>query len=225
MSEQPAEHDVGATLGPDFVASELQSAAITHIEPRFVLEDLRVRGASLISADAGSGRISRAHLEDVDLDESRLRGIEMADVLAERLTAANANWGGARLRRSLFSDARLTGLSLAEAQVKDVRFKACKLDYANFRNSEITRVSFEDCVLDGADFQGAAVKATAFSGCQLNQVDFTKAEMSRVDLRGSELVPAGSASGLRGSIITPVQLVGLARSLAHALGITVEELD
>jgi uncharacterized protein YjbI with pentapeptide repeats len=167
--------------------------------------------------------LTRGQLVDVDLGESKLRGVELVDVIAERLGAANGDWGGARLRRTLLSDARLTGLSLAEARIEHVRFKLCKLDYANFRHCEIEHVSFEDCVLTGADFQGAKIKETAFSGCQLLEADFTKAELARVDMRGSGLALAGSVLGLRGAIIDPLQLMELARTLAHELGITVED--
>ncbi len=165
----------------------------------------------------------RAQLIDVDLGESKLHGVELVDVIAERLDAANGDWGGARLRRTLLSDARLTGLDFAEAQIEHVRFKLCKLDYVNFRHSEIEHVSFEDCVLTGADFQGAKIKETVFSGCQLLEADFSKAELARVDMRGSGLALAGSVLGLRGAIIDPLQLMELARTLAHELGITVED--
>jgi uncharacterized protein YjbI with pentapeptide repeats len=165
----------------------------------------------------------RVHLKDLDLGESKLRGIELLDVVAERVGAANGDWGDAQLRRTLFSDARLTGLSFAEARIQEVSFKACKLDYANFRHSRIERVSFEDCVLTAADFQGASIKTTLFSSCQLVETDFSKAAMSLVDLRGSELRPAGSVLGLRGAIIDPLQLMELSRMLAQELGITVED--
>jgi uncharacterized protein YjbI with pentapeptide repeats len=209
---------------PDFASDELETIEVDGLDARFELEDVRVCSASLVKVDAGSGRVKRAHLKDVDLGESKLRGVELVDVVGERIDAANGDWGGAQLRRTLFSDARLIGLNLAEARIKEVGFKGCKLDYANFRHSEIEQVSFEDCVLNGADFQGASIKATRFSGCQLVEADFSKADLSLVDLRGSELALAGSVLGLRGAIIDPLQLMELARTLAQELGITVEEV-
>lgn len=215
---------IGATQAPELLADELEPIDLDGLTSRFELEDVRVCSASSPKLDAGSGRLARAHLVDVGLGESKLRGVELVDVIAERLDAANGDWGGAHLRRTLLSDARLTGLSFAEARIEYVRFKLCKLDYANFRHSEIERVSFEDCVLTGADFQGAKIKETVFSGCQLLEADFTKAELSRVDMRGSGLALAGSVLGLRGAIIDPLQLMELARTLAHELGITVEDV-
>ena len=215
---------VGVTQAPEFASEELESVQLAGLDARFELEDARVCSVSLLEVDAGSGRLGRVHLKDVDLGESKLRGVDFVDVIAERIDAANSDWGGAQLRRTLFSDARLTGLSFAEARIVEVSFKGCKLDYANFRHSEIERVSFEDCVLTGADFQGASIKATVFSRCQLVEADFSKAVMSLVDLRGSELRLAGSVLGLRGAIIDPLQLMELSRTLAQQLGITVEDV-
>lgn len=214
---------IGAIQTPELVADELESIDLAGLASRFELEDVRVCSVSSPKLDAGSGRLARAQLIDVELGESRLRGVELVDVIAERLDAANGDWGGAQLRRTLLSDARLTGLGLAEARIEHVHFKLCKLDYANFRHGEIEHVSFEDCVLTGADFQGAKIKDTVFSGCQLLEADFSKAELSRVDMRGSGLALAGSVLGLRGAIIDPLQLMELARTLAHELGITVED--
>jgi uncharacterized protein YjbI with pentapeptide repeats len=222
-SRRPKPHQIGATQAPEFVSDELESVRLAGLDARFELEDIRVCSASLVKVDAGSGRVRRVHLKDVDLGESKLRAVEFVDVIAERIDAANGDWGGAQLRRTLFSDARLTGLSFAEARIEDVSFKACKLDYANFRHSEIERVSFEDCVLTGADFQGSRIKATVFSRCQLVEADFSNAALSLVDLRGSELRLAGSVLGLRGAIIDPLQLMELSRTLAHELGITVDD--
>jgi hypothetical protein len=214
---------IGVTQAPDFLSDELESIEVDRLDARFELEDVRICSASLVKIDAGSGCIRRVHLKDVDLGESKLRGVELVDVIGERIDAANGDWGGAEVRRTLFSDARLTGLNLAEARIKEVSFKACKLDYANFRHSEIEQASFEDCVLNGADFQGAGINATRFSRCQLVEADFSKVDLSRVDLRGSELALAGSVLGLGGAIIDPLQLMELSRALAQELGIAVED--
>lgn len=224
VSRRLGPRQIGATQVPEFVPEDLESVQLAGLDARFELEDARVCSTSLLEVDAGSGRLERVHLEDVDLGASKLRGVEFLDAVAERIDAANGDWVGAQLRRALFSDARLTGLSLAEARIKEVSFTACKLDYANFRHSEIERASFKDCVLTGADFQAANIKATVFSGCRLVETDFSKAEMSLVDLRGSELRLAGSVLGLRGAIIDQLQLMELSRTLAQELGITIEDV-
>ena len=221
---QPGPRLIGTTQTPDFDSDGLESVELDQLAPRFELEDAWIRSASLVGADAGSGRFVRARLEDVDLRESKLRGVRLTDVVAERIDAANGDWGGAQLRRARFSDARLTGLDFSEARIEEASFKACKLEYANFRHSAIKRVSFEDCVLVGADFQGANIEATLFSNCRLVEVDFTKASLSLVDLRGSELALVGSTLGLGGAIVDRLQLMELAGALAQELGILVEDV-
>jgi uncharacterized protein YjbI with pentapeptide repeats len=216
---------IGATQAPDCTFDQLRRVELDGLESGFELEDVSVRATSLVSADAGSGRFQGAHLQDVDLSESRLRAVRFIDVMAERVDAANGDWGGAEIRRSQFGGARLTGLNLAEARIEEASFKGCKLDYANFRHSTIERASFEDCVLRGADFQGATIKATRFSGCQLQEADFSKAGLSHVDLRGSDLAFAGSVLGLRGAIIDSLQLMELSRALAHELGMIVQDIE
>ncbi|HST55443.1 MAG TPA: pentapeptide repeat-containing protein [Solirubrobacteraceae bacterium] len=221
-AQRSSARPIGAAHAPDIDLEQLEAIAVESLQAQFDLEDVLLCAASLPDTNAGSGRFKRVHLKDVELGASKLRAVQLADVLAERVEAANGDWGGAQLRRTLVSDARLTGLDLAEAHFEDVSFKGCKLDYANFRHSTIERVSFEDCVLTGADFQGARIHLTLFSRCQLQGADFSKAELSLVDLRSSELSFAGSVLGLRGAIIDPLQLMELAPALAQELGITVE---
>jgi uncharacterized protein YjbI with pentapeptide repeats len=214
---------IGVVQAPDVLADRLEGIEMDGLDSRFELEDARISGASLAANEAGSGRFARVQLENVDLKDSKLRAVELIDVIAERIDGSNGDWGGARLRRTQFRDARLTGLNLSEGEIEETSFKACKLEYANFRHCELERVSFEDCLLTGADFQGARLDATLFSGCQLVEADFSKAELSLVDLRGSNLAPAGSVLGLGGAIIDPLQLMELARTLAQELGIVVED--
>ena len=220
---RPKPATIGATQAPDLSLSDLEEVDFTVLDAEFELEAVRLGPVELNGLDAPSGRFEQVRMEDINLDDSRLRGLQLVDVEAERVSAANGNWGGALLRRVVFEQARLTGLDLGEAKIEEAHFKGCKLDYANFRHSTIDYVSFEDCVLANADFQGARLYATRFSGCQLTATDFTKAELEHVDLRGSDLALAGSVLGLRGAIVDSLQLMDLSRPIAHELGITVEE--
>jgi len=220
---RPEPPKIGATQAPDLSLADLEEVEVGGIESEFELETVRLGPAALNGLDASSGRFEQARLEDVNLDDSKLRGLQLVDVEAERVSAANGNWGGALLRRVVFKQARLTGLELGEAKIEEAHFKGCKLDYANFRHSTIEFATFEDCVLDNADFQAARIYAARFVGCQLTATDFTKAELEHVDLRGSELALAGSLLALRGATVDSLQLLDLARPIAHELGITVEE--
>jgi uncharacterized protein YjbI with pentapeptide repeats len=176
---------IGALQPPDFDSDQLESVELDGLDARFLLEDVCICSTSLAKIDAGLGRFERVYLKDIDLGESKLRSVELIDVRAEGIDAANGDWGGSRFKRAVFSEARLTGLNLAEAQIEEVSFRACKLDYANFRHSAIKHVSFEDCVLVGADFQGANMDSTRFSGCRLAETDFSKARLARVEAQSS----------------------------------------
>ena len=136
-------------------ADELESIEVDGLQARFDLEDVRLSMASLVKADAGSGRFARTYLEGVDLRESKLRAVELIDVILERSDASNGDWGGAQLRRTQFTDARLTGLDLSEALIEHASFTACKLDYANFRHSTIKHVSFDDSCAHRSGFPGS----------------------------------------------------------------------
>ena len=163
MTQRASSRTIGATQGPDLEIGEessegLPGIELDRLEARFVLEDVCARASSLAGTDAGSGRLARVHVEEIDLSGSKLRGVELSNVLAQGVDAANGNWGGAEIRRTRFERARLTGLGLAESRIEEVCFSGCKLDYANFRHSKIARVTFEDCVLTGADFHGASIR-------------------------------------------------------------------
>jgi uncharacterized protein YjbI with pentapeptide repeats len=198
-SKRPEPAAIGATRGPE---GEL---------------------VELTRPDLESGWAEEGRLRGLDLSEAKFRGLRLIDIEGEDLNAINGDWRGAELNRVRFEGARLTGLDLGEARIQEARFESCKLDYANFRHAVIEHASFEDCILTNADFQGARIYAARFTGCQLGAADFSKAELAHVDFRGSELALSGSVLGLAGATIDSLQLMDLARAIAHELGITVKE--
>lgn len=222
MPRRSAPRVIGATQPPDVAMQSLERAAIDGLEQGLSLENVLIASVSFRGSDAGSVRVERSHLSDVDLGDARLRALSMVDTSGERIDAANGDWGAGKLRRVLLEDSRLTGLSLAETHLEEVQFNGCKLDYVNFRNSTIEHVSFQDCSLRGTDFQGATIHATRFAGCQLLETDYSRAQMESVDLRGSQLELAGSILALKGATIDALQLIDIAPLLALELGIAVE---
>ena len=68
------------------------------------------------------------------------------------------------------------------------------------------------------------VLATPFTGSTLEEAGFDKAQLKKVDLRGARALGIASGlEGLKGAVISNVQLLELAPALAHALGITVKD--
>lgn len=200
----PDEAPIGATEAPDLAEDEARTVDASALADERELEGIA--------------------LAPTTLDDTDLRGIRIADVAAERLSASGGDWRGAGLLRVELREARLTGLDLGEARLREVRFRGCKLDYVNFRHAAIEYVSFEDCVLAHADFQGAQLDSVRFDGCALAAADFTKATLSRVDFRGSDMAGlGGSLLGFGGAVVDSLQLIDLAPQLAAELGIQVKE--
>jgi len=109
-------------------------------------------------------------------------------------------------------------------ELEDVLLHDCKLDYANLRGASLRHVTFSDCVLLDTDFGGAALESVRFEGCALQGTDFSRAAMTEVDLRGSDhSAIGGDVAALRGAIVDSSQLIDLARPLAAAAGIKVDD--
>jgi uncharacterized protein YjbI with pentapeptide repeats len=73
------------------------------------------------------------------------------------------------------------------------------------------------------DFGGASLTRTAFAGSALSGTSFRKVTLDRADLRGAELGITVDPESLRGAIVSPAQLAGMARLLADSIGIIVED--
>ena len=224
MARRAATEITGATAGPNFDLEELEDADHVAPERGFELEDVRLtESAALAGTDAPYGHLTRALLDGVRLGGARWRGVTLRDIAAQRVDASGTDWMQAIMNRVEFSACRMTGLELAESDVRDVVFRDCKLDYANFRNATLSDVTFEDCVLVDADFGAAKLHNVRFRHSELREVEFAKARMRDVDLRGCDLVVRGSATALRGAVISPLQLMELAPVLAAEAGIRVED--
>ncbi len=215
---------IGATAPADVDLDELVPAGGGPLESGFEVEDARLGpDADLAGVDAGSGLFARVRFDGARLGGSRMRGVSLSDVVAQRVEGSNADWSGASMTRVEWDDARLTGMQFAEANLRDVTFRNCKLDFANFRMATLSHVTFEGCVLDESDFAESRLEYTRFSACQLRAGDFQKARLSCVDFRGSELELRSSVLGLKGAIVSPLQLMELSAALAREVGIDVRE--
>ena len=74
----------------------------------------------------------------------------------------------------------------------------------------------------GAERLGAALTRVAFGGSRLARVTLSRTKLDRGDLRGAQLGLVTDAESLRGAIVTPAQLAGMAALLADTLGIAVD---
>ncbi len=84
-------------------------------------------------------------------------------------------------------------------------------------------VRFVDCTLSDVDFGGATLTDLAFPGSRVERLALNGAVLKRVDLRGATVLElSDGVSGLQGATISELQLMELAPSFAHALGVDVE---
>ena len=74
-----------------------------------------------------------------------------------------------------------------------------------------------------ADFGGTRLDRVHLTECDLTAADFSNARCTELDLRGARLEGVKGIGSLRGAIIGPEQLYGLAPGLAAAVGIAVRE--
>jgi uncharacterized protein YjbI with pentapeptide repeats len=225
MAAQRAMPPAGARAEPEIDDERLADWADAGLARGFAIEDARIgRVDGLAGLDATGGRIGHSRLAGTALTGSRLRSLSLIDATLTGVDAANADWTGARLRRVVFERCRMTGFAAAELDAEDVEFRGCKLDLASFRAARLRQVSFLDCVLDEADLAGAQLIDARFAGSQIARAELGGVRLTRVDLRGARLEePRGDVTALRGAIIDPVQLVGLAGVLAAGLGIVVAD--
>jgi uncharacterized protein YjbI with pentapeptide repeats len=210
---------------PDVIDDRLGPWEPAPLATGFVIEHARVDGGvGFADLRVSGGRVEQSRLDGVSMTGSRLRSLTLLDAVFKDVDASNADWTGARLKRVVFDGCRMTGFGGFEVEAEDVLFRNCQLHLASFRRARMRRVMFESCLLDEADFAGVSLSDSRFAGSQVRRADFNEARLVRVDFRGSALEePRGDVRGLRGAIIDPVQLVGLAATIADGLGIVVEE--
>jgi uncharacterized protein YjbI with pentapeptide repeats len=107
--------------------------------------------------------------------------------------------------------------------VRETVFSGCGMDMSSFRFSVFKRVVFADCKLRHADFQEADLRGARFERCDLTAAQFSKAQMEGTRFAHCTLAGLNGVTSLRGAIVTSEDALGLAYSLAGALGITIED--
>ncbi len=120
---------------------------------------------------------------------------------------------------------RLTGARWTDCGFRDVLFQSCRADLAGFRFSRFKDVVFRDCTLTEADFQEADLRGVRFERCRLAGAQFSGAAMEGARFEECDLYGIGGAASLRGVVVRSDDLQSLARSLAGAMGIVIEDAE
>ena len=158
-----------------------------------------------------------------DVSGARVRGLELTDVVLRNCNTANLTALKASLSRCEFAGCRMTGLALPDSTLEDVRFTDGLIDLAAFGFSRFRRVIFTGCILRDADFTDAHFESVRFHRCEMQGATFTGARFAKSEMRGCTLDGVRGIEGLKGVAMDWSDVVGLAGTLAAALGIEVIE--
>jgi hypothetical protein len=153
----------------------------------------------------------------------RFTGLECRDTEFVHCDLSGAKLEEAVLTRVVFTDCRLTGTAFDGAQLTDVRIADSTADLAGFRMARARFVLVENTSLRGTDFYELDGEHCALLGCDLAEANFDAARLRETDLHGSTVDDIRGALSLRGTRISPDQIVPLATGLLGALGIQVTE--
>jgi uncharacterized protein YjbI with pentapeptide repeats len=193
-----------------------------------------VEGAELWDCvEAGAEVQAPERVADLRIHESRwvggrLAGVRFTGLECRDVEFVHCDLSGARLEEAVltrvaFIDCRLTGTAFDGAQLTDVRITDSTADLAGLRMAKARFLLVENTSLHGADFYEFDGEHCALLGCDLAEATFDAARLRETDLHRSSVDDVRGVLSLRGTRISPDQIVPLATGLLDALGIQVTE--
>lgn len=153
------------------------------------------------------------------LDDDALEADGLIDVVLDQANLANRRGRRVLVQRARLRGCRMTGIQLAESTLRDVVIEDCRVDLAAFRVTRFERVVFRRCQLQELDLVEAQLSSVVFEQCDLTGADFSHALFRRCEMRGCRLEAIMGAERLRGVAMPWDDVVGLAPTLAAAIGI------
>jgi uncharacterized protein YjbI with pentapeptide repeats len=186
------------------------------------LNGLALRGLDLSGREVRSVAVTGCRFTDTALAAGRLEQAVFTDCVLDHCDLANLRAHDSSLARATVTASRLTGLAWASSLLRDVAVEGCRADLAGFRFARLRTVVIRDCTLAQADFQGADLRDTRFERCVLAGAQFSGATLKDTRFVDCDLSGVGGAASLAGATIQGGDHLGLLRTLAAALGITVE---
>ena len=184
-----------------------ESAAVEEF-PDVAADEVELRDVAVVRA-----RLSRGNLvSKPELVNVRLRDVDVAGFAARE----------GRADRVLVDAGRLRGVVWANGVLRDVELRGVRGDDLSVRFSTLRRVVFRDCELAGLDLTESVLDDVRFERCRLPGVRFHRAQVKTLRIEGCDLAGASGVEALAGASVHPDDLLGLAPSMAAALGLTVE---
>lgn len=166
-------------------------------------------------------RVLESRFRGVAADEADLAGARLSEVEFERIhvpvvRAARGQW------RDVWISGRLGAVEAYEADWRSVRFEGCKISYLNLRGAELVDVEFDGCIIEELDLVTTMARRVSLTSTKVGRLDVQHSDLGEVDLRGATFDMIEGIAGLRGTIVSPDQLMLLAPLLADELGLTVQ---
>jgi uncharacterized protein YjbI with pentapeptide repeats len=173
-------------------------------------------------------RAPRQPLTELDLealDDAALEADGLRDVVLDHANLANRRGHRVLVERVRLRGCRMTGIQLAESTIRDAVIEDSRVDLAAFRVTRFERVVFRRCQLQELDVAEAQLSSVVFEECDLSGADFSHARFRLSVMRGCTLEGVIAAERLRGVAMPWTDVVGLAATMATALGIGVLDAD
>jgi uncharacterized protein YjbI with pentapeptide repeats len=213
---QPVSPKLSASLSPARLPNDDLGDDAVYLSLEFENIDLADRSAASVEID-------QCRFKAVNLARTELDRAVISDAVFVSCDLANLRARGCSLVRVSLASSRMTGMSWVEGAVHEATFEGCRMDLASFRFSSVKSVVFADCKLMQADFAEADLRGARFERCDLTGAQFSKAQMEGTRFADCTLDGIGGVLSLSGVIMTSGDALGLAYTLASALGITIED--
>jgi uncharacterized protein YjbI with pentapeptide repeats len=210
-------------------APKLPAVLLTAELPAHDFTDDAVRqsidyvGLTITPQHVESIEVERCRFSDTKLANVQLNKSTLSDIALSGCDLANLSATNSSLVNSTVSDCRLTGTSWSNGVLREVLFESCRANLAKFRFSRFKRTVFHNCDLQQADFQNADLRSVSFENCDLTSAQFSNALMDGARFSDCRLLGINGVTSLKGAIVRSDDLPSLAQSLAHALGIIIED--
>lgn len=192
------------------------------LKGEFAFEEVAL-GEGEYPGTTGEGRAVRSVLDGMDVSESVVEPLELADVRLSGCMLSNARWSEVDARRVEVMKSQLVGWQVRFTLAQDVYIADCRADFASFDFESVKGlVVFNKCRFKDAEFSGNLSKAV-FVDCDLAGADFSAVIDARgLDLRESKIEGAKGLLALRGARVTGNQVLQVAGDLAREVGLAVE---
>lgn len=121
-----------------------------------------------------------------------------------------------------FHGVRLGGAAAQQTEdLTDVTFRDCVLQNLDLRRATVSDLLIEDGVIEDLDLSEARATRIALKDVRVGRLTLAGSVLRDVDLRGADLRSVGPVTGLRGAVVSSLQLDALAPAIAEELGLRV----